>query len=78
MLITNTPNQGGKEMAVTALIDEVKVSLKFAKGSQTLAHCNKDATDENLYALGQAVGSLNKEELREIMKVVETNLVYQA
>ena len=65
-------------MAVTALLDEVKVSLKFVKGSQTLAHCNKEATDENLYALGQAVASLNKEEVEEITKVVETKLLKQA
>ena len=65
-------------MAVTALLEEVKVSLKFVKGSQTLAHCNKQATDENLYILGQAVASLNKEEVNEITKVVETTLLQQA
>ena len=65
-------------MAVTALLDEVKVSLKFVKGSQTLAHCNKEATDENLYALGQAVASLNRESLSEITKVVETTLLERA
>ena len=65
-------------MAVTALLEEVKVSLKFVKGSQTLAHCNKQATDENLYILGQAVASLNKEAVNEITKVVETTLLQQS
>nr|WP_307991501.1 hypothetical protein [uncultured Niameybacter sp.] len=65
-------------MAVTALMDEVKVVIKFVKGSQTIGHCNKAATDENLYALGQAIGSLNKEEINEITKVVETKLLNQA
>ena len=65
-------------MAVTALMDEVKVVIKFVKGSQTIGHCNKVATDENLYALGQAIGSLNKEEINEITKVVETKLLNQA
>ena len=65
-------------MAVTTVLDEVKVSLKFVKGSQTLAHCNKEATDENLYALGQAVASLNRESLSEITKVVETTLLERA
>lgn len=65
-------------MAVTALLDEVKVVLKFVKGSQTIGHCNKAATDENLYELGQAISSLNKEEVNEITKVVETKLLNQA
>lgn len=65
-------------MAVTALLDEVKVVLKFVKGSQTIGHCNKAATDENLYTLGQAISTLNKEEINEITKVVETKLLSQA
>ena len=62
-------------MAVTGTLDEVKVVLKFTKGSQTIAHCNKTATDEGLYSLGTAIGSLNAESLEDIMKVTETNLI---
>lgn len=62
-------------MAVTGTLDEVKVVLKFTKGSQTIPHCNKAATDEGLYSLGMAIGSLNAESLQEIMKVTETNLI---
>lgn len=64
-------------MAVTAFLDEVKVVLKFVKGSQTIGHCNKSATDENLYALGEAISSLNKEEVDEIIKVQETKLMQE-
>lgn len=62
-------------MAITGTLEEVKVVLKLTKGSQTLAHCNKEATDEGLYSLGVAVGSLNEEGLEEIVKVTETQLV---
>lgn len=62
-------------MEVSTVLDEVKVVLKFVKGSQTIGHCNKSATDENLYILGQAIGSLNKEALNGVTKVVETTLL---
>ena len=62
-------------MAVTTKVDEVKVVLKFTKGSQTIPHCNQSASDESLYDLGAAVGSLNAESLEEVMKVTETQLV---
>lgn len=62
-------------MAITGTLDEVKVVLKFTKGSQTIPHCNKEATDEGLYNLGVAIGSLNAESLENIMKVTETNLI---
>lgn len=62
-------------MAVTGKLEEVKVVLKFMKGSQTISHCNQQATDEGLYDLGEAIGSLNAESLEEIIKVQETLLV---
>ncbi|MEG0152962.1 MAG: hypothetical protein RR448_05895 [Niameybacter sp.] len=62
-------------MAVITQLEEVKVSLKFTKGSQTLSHCYKEATDEALYNLGQAIARLNKETLETITKVVETKLI---
>lgn len=62
-------------MAVTGTLEEVKVVLKLTKGSQTIAHCNKEATDEGLYSLGVAIGSLNAESVEGIMKVTETQLV---
>ncbi|MEG0086346.1 MAG: hypothetical protein RR582_06875 [Niameybacter sp.] len=62
-------------MAVTAELDEVKVVLKFTKGSQTLPHCNKEAGDENLYNLGVAIAGLNAETLERVSKVTETKLI---
>lgn len=62
-------------MTVTGTLEEVKVVVKFTKGSQTIAHCNKEATDEGLYNLGAAIGSLNTESAENIMKVQETQLV---
>lgn len=65
-------------MAVTATVDEVKVVVKFVKGSQTIGHCNKAATDEGLYELGHAIGSLNLEDINEIIKVTESKLLKEA
>ncbi|MEG0086218.1 MAG: hypothetical protein RR090_12005 [Niameybacter sp.] len=62
-------------MAVTAELEEVKVMLKFTKGSQTIPHCNKEATDANLHSLAVAIASLNQETLERIMKVTETKLL---
>lgn len=62
-------------MEVTGTLDEVKVVLKFTKGSQTLAHCNPNASDEALYNLGHAIGSLHAESMESIMKVTETMLI---
>lgn len=64
-------------MAVSAQQKEVKVVIKFIKGSQTIGNCNQAATDENLYTLGYAIGTLNKEEVDEITKVTETTLKKQ-
>ena len=68
-------NKGDGKMAVTGRLDEVKVVLKLTKGSQTIGHCNKEATDEGLYKLGVAIGSLNAESLEEVVKVEETQLI---
>lgn len=65
-------------MAVTTVLDEIKVALKFTKGSQTLAHCNPAATDEQLHSLGKAVASLNAETLDTMTKVQEAKLLLQA
>lgn len=68
-------DKGDGKMAVTGRLDEVKVVLKLTKGSQTIGHCNKEATDEGLYRLGVAIGSLNAESLEEVVKVEETQLI---
>lgn len=64
-------------MAVTGVMDEVKVVLKFTKGSQTIPHCNQQAPDEKLHSLGRAIASLNAESLDQITKVVETVLLIE-
>lgn len=65
-------------MAIQSVLEEVKVALKFTKGSQTIGHCNKQATDENLHTLGTAIGSLNAESLQSVTKVTETLLLLEA
>lgn len=62
-------------MAVQKTLDEVKVVLKLQKGSQTIAKCNKEVTDEAYFALGQAVASLQREAVQGITKIEESILV---
>lgn len=62
-------------MSVNAVVKEVKVAMKFAKGSQTIGKCNQEATHEELFTFGQAVGSLNQEAIESITKVEETALI---
>ncbi|MBP3886703.1 MAG: hypothetical protein J6F30_03455 [Cellulosilyticum sp.] len=60
---------------VTAKIKGTKVVLKLAEGSQTISNCNTKATDEELYALGNAVSKLEAQRVDAITKVVETALI---
>lgn len=60
---------------VQAALKSTKVVLKLAKGSQTISGCSKDATNEQLYALGSAVASLEAESLETMTKVVESTLI---
>lgn len=60
---------------VLAEIKNTKVVLKLAKGSQTISGCKQDATDDQLYALGSAVASLEAEDLEDMTKVVESTLI---
>ncbi len=62
-------------MAVTADLKDVKVVLKLAEGSQSITKCNKQATDEGLYAMGKAVATLESQPLEAITKVVESTLI---
>lgn len=59
---------------IEASIKSTKVVLKLAKGSQTISNCKKDATDEQLFALGNAVAALEAEEVDYMTKVVESKL----
>ena len=60
---------------ITAAIKNTKVVLKLAKGSQTISNCKEGATDDQLFALGRAVASLEAEELDSMTKVVESTLL---
>ena len=60
---------------VSAALKGVKVVLKLAEGSQTISDCNAKATDEQLYALGNAVSKLEAEHVQAISKVTESVLV---
>ena len=62
-------------MAITADVKNVKVSLKLAKGSQTISDCNKTASVDGLYAVAIAVAGLLNEELAAVTKVEETSLI---
>ncbi|MDF2878683.1 MAG: hypothetical protein K0S30_1779 [Clostridia bacterium] len=64
-------------MAVTAEVKGVKVVLKLAKGSQTISNCSQSASDEALYEIGEAVASLQEEEVTNLSKVVETILIVE-
>lgn len=61
-------------MAVVENIQEVKVVLNLTKGSQTIPNCKVDATAEELYTLGNAVGSLHAESVKKVLKITETQL----
>lgn len=62
-------------MAVAETIQGVKVILKLEKGTQTISGCKHDATGEALYGLGEAIGSLQSQNLKEIQKVVQTQII---
>lgn len=60
---------------ITTALKGMKVVLKLAEGSQTIANCNEAATDEKLYALATAVAKLEAQRVDSITKVVETTLI---
>lgn len=60
---------------VSAALKGVKVVLKLTEGSQTISDCNAQATDEQLYTLGNAVAKLEAEDVQAISKVTESVLV---
>ncbi|MBE6023244.1 MAG: hypothetical protein E7231_08435 [Cellulosilyticum sp.] len=62
---------------VTAALKSTKVVLKLAEGSQTISGCNTVATDENLFALGQAVSKLEAQDVEAVTKVVESTLIQE-
>ena len=62
-------------MAITADVKNVKVSLKLAKGSQTISEFSKTASVDGLYAVAIAVAGLLNEELEAVTKVEETSLI---
>lgn len=62
-------------MAVTAEVKGVKLVLKLEKGSQTVSNCSQGASDDALYAIGDAVASLQRENVASMSKVVETILI---
>lgn len=64
-------------MAVTAAIKSVKVRLVLSEGTQTISGCNTEATNENLYALGNAVAKTEKYGLEGIIKVKESTLIVE-
>lgn len=62
-------------MAVITEFKGIKLVLDLEKGSQTIANCSPEASDENLNALGKAVASLVESPVEAIVKVEETVLI---
>lgn len=62
-------------MAVNEQIKDVKVVLDLTKGSQTISNCKVDATAEELYDIGHAIGSLHAEDIQRVYKVTQTELI---
>ena len=62
-------------MAIVTELKGIKLTLDLESGTQTISGCNPAATNENLNALGKAVGSLCKSPVEAIVKVEETILI---
>lgn len=62
-------------MAVTADMKGIKLQLDLEKGTQTISKCNAAASNESLYALGQAVGELIASPVEQIVRIEETVLI---
>lgn len=60
---------------VNTALKGVKIVLKLEEGSQTISGCNTEATDEQLYALGDAVSKLEAKGVEAISKIVESTLI---
>ena len=63
------------DMVVKEELKGVKVVLKLSEGSQTISDCRLDATNEQLYKLGTAVGKLEAKTVKTMTKVVESALI---
>ena len=61
-------------MAVKSELKAVKVVVKTEHTAQTFSDCRRDASNEQLYKFGDAVGKLFKESVTSITKVEETML----
>lgn len=62
-------------MAVVADPKGLKIQLDLEKGTQTVSGCNAKATNEQLYALGTAVGTLTQSPVEAIVRIEETVLI---
>lgn len=60
---------------VSAALKGIKLTLNLEEGSQTISGCNAAATNEQLYALGDAVSELEAKRVDSIVKVEESILV---
>ncbi len=73
--LSEYPLKEVRNMAVIAEVKGVKLILKLSKGSQTISNCSQGATNDALYDIGSAVAGLQKEEVTNFSKVVETILI---
>ena len=64
-------------MAVTAATKSVKLRLVLAEGTQTISGCYVEATNDNLFSLGNAVSKLEAQAVDSIVKVKESTLVVE-
>ena len=64
-------------MAVTAATKSVKLRLVLAEGTQTISGCSVEATNDNLFSLGNAVSKLEAQAVDSIVKVKESTLIVE-
>lgn len=62
-------------MAIRTYDKSLKVVLKLENGTQTIAKCKTDASDEGLYELGAAVAELVNETVEDVTTVKEVAFV---
>lgn len=61
-------------MAIKENVKDVKVVLKFKKGTQTMSSCDLAATPKQLYDLSTAVETLVQDTVVDRLKITQISL----
>lgn len=62
-------------MAIESTVTKTKLQLKYEDGSKTYSNCKIDATDESIFNTAGAIAALQNQEVEQIIKVVESEIV---